>query len=220
MPVDVESPAPPTDEEIVARVLGGERELYELLMRRHNQRLFRTARAIVRDPSEAEDIMQEAYVRAYANLAQFAGGAAFATWLTRICVHEALGRLRRRSRWTMVTTLLDSGIARVASVFGSNDPERAAIDSQTKALLEDLIDELPEIYRTVFVLRCVEGLSAAETADCLTITEQAAKMRLHRARALLRIRIKQKIGSATPEIFGFHAVRCDRVVAAVMARIG
>jgi RNA polymerase sigma-70 factor (ECF subfamily) len=203
-----------TDEDIVARVLGGETALFELLMRRHNQRLYRVARGIVGDDAEAEDVTQEAYVRAFQHLGQFAGRAKFSTWLTRIAVHEASARRRRRGRQTDV----EESMPALASTAAG--PEQRAADQELGRAIEAAMDALPAVFGAVFMLREVEGLSTAETAACLQINEETVKTRLHRARALLRNHITARIGTAARESFQFAGARCDRTVAAVMARIG
>jgi len=202
-----------TDEEVVERVCKGERALYELLMRRHNQRIYRAARAIVRDPAEAEDVMQDAYVRAYENLSSFAGRATFATWLTKIAVHEALARVRRRGRFVDAEDFMPT----LAS--DAPDPEQRASERELGAALEDAIDTLPDQFRAVFVLRDVEGLSTAETAECLGINEETAKTRLHRARTILRARLLSRAQELLPGTFSFGESRCDRLVANVLAQI-
>jgi RNA polymerase sigma-70 factor (ECF subfamily) len=222
-----------TDEEVVARVIAGDTELFEVLMRRHNQRVFRAARAIVRDDAEAEDVMQEAYARAFAQLAQFEGRAQWSTWVTRIAVNEALGRVRRGGRFVN-QDLGGEQEAKVDRQDGSDDawrgangaaapfpvgPEDHAAARELGGFLERAMDELPDIYRTVFVLREVEEMSTAEAADALDISEELVKVRLHRARAALRQRLDQRVGSALRGVYDFHLTRCDRVVAAVMARI-
>lgn len=203
-----------TDEDIVARVLGGETALFELLMRRHNQRLYRVARGIVGDDAEAEDVTQEAYVRAFQHLGQFAGRARFSTWLTRIAVHEASARRRRRGRQIDVAESMPVLASTAAG------PEQRAADQELGRAIEAAMDALPAVYGAVFMLREVEGLSTAETAACLEINEETVKTRLHRARALLRNHITARIGPAARESFQFAGARCDRTVAAVMARIG
>jgi RNA polymerase sigma-70 factor (ECF subfamily) len=208
------------DEDVVKRVLGGETALYEILMRRYNQRLYRVARSILRNDGDAEDVMQEAYVRAYEHLNQFAGQAKFSTWLTKIAVYEALGRLRRQGRTENLDSVLDSDrhvMARMTS--DTRDPERQAYDHELRIVLEGAIDSLPETYRLVFMLRAVEGMSVAETAGCLDIGVEAVKTRLHRARSLLRKDLQQRAGVVTAQTFPFHLSRCDRVVEAVFRRI-
>jgi RNA polymerase sigma-70 factor (ECF subfamily) len=202
-----------SDEEVVDRVLRGETALFELIMRRYNQRLYRIARAIVRDDGEAEDVTQDAYVRAFEHLDQFAGRARFSTWLTRIAVHEASARLRRRGRHIDI----EENMPTLASPAAG--PEQRAAQHELGQAIENAIDALPEVYGAVFMLREVEGLSTAETAACLDINEETVKTRLYRARILLRNHITARIGVAARESFQFAGARCDRTVAAVMARI-
>ena len=208
-----------TDEEVVRRVLGGEGALFEVLMRRYNQRLYRVARAIVRDEAEAEDVMQQAYVSAYAHLGQFAQRARFSTWLTRIAVHEALARNRRRGRLTEMDAMPETDGSGVWVAKGP-DPEQQALSGELRRVLEDSLDALPESHRSVFVLRAVEGLSTAEAAECLGLSEENVKTRLSRSRAMLRRELFERAGVAAPDVFSFHLSRCDRVVAAVLERLG
>jgi RNA polymerase sigma-70 factor (ECF subfamily) len=165
----------------------GETALFEVVMRRYNQRLYRVARAILRNDAEAEDVMQQAYVNAYRHLDQFQGLARFSTWLTRIAVHEALARSRRRGRFDEQEAVDDwDGDAMDALKSPGPDPEHQAFAGELRTLIESAIEALPEHYRAVFVMRAVEGMSTAESADCLDITEETAKTRLHRARMLSR----------------------------------
>jgi RNA polymerase sigma-70 factor (ECF subfamily) len=204
-----------TDEEIVARVRGGQPRLFELLMRRHNQRVYRAARAILRDDGEAEDVMQDAYVRAYGHLHEFEGRARFSTWLTRIAVHEALARARRGRRFQPLDQETQS-----MPTLPRSSPEQLASDHEVSAVLERAIDSLSDEFRAVFVLRAVEEMSGAETAECLGISEETVKTRLFRARARLQETLLQAFEPAAPRAYAFHLSRCDRVVAAVLARIG
>jgi RNA polymerase sigma-70 factor (ECF subfamily) len=208
-----------SDEQAVAQVLGGQTALFELLMRRHNERLYRAARAILRDDREAEDVMQQAYVNAYAHLRQFDGRAAFATWLTRIAVHEALARVRRRARYQQ----FDADEANIAEASMARpsvpDPERQTIARELGGLMEAAIDRLTDGSREVFVLREVQGLSTSDTAASLGISEEAVKTRLSRAKAALRRDLAARAGVAVSAAFAFDQSRCDRVVAAVLARI-
>ena len=217
------STSPLTDEQVVTRVLAGETELFEVLMRRHNQRLFRTARAIVRDAAEAEDVTQETYVRAFAQLAQFENRAMWSTWVTRIAVNEALARVRRRGRFvtTDIERLEDGSMEPFDDVSRAAEPgpEAKASERELVGFLERAVDGLPDIYRIVFVLREVEGLSTSDTAASLEISEDLVKVRLHRARAELRRVMEAGVGHAQQDLFAFHLSRCDRVVAAVLARI-
>ena len=210
-----------SDEEVVKRVLDGETALYELLMRRHNQRLYRVARAILRDDAEAEDVMQDAYVRAYQNLASFEGRAKFVTWLTRIAVHEALTRSRRRLRFQAFDPADESnGEIMQSPPSSTRSPEQQAYDRELAAVLEKAVSSLSEDHRLVFMLRDVEGMTTEETAHCLNLTEENVKVRLHRARAGLRKRLYRVAGATASRCFQFHAVRCDRVVKNVFATLG
>ena len=202
-----------SDAEIVERVRAGEIALFELLMRRYNQRLYRIARTIVGDDGEAEDVTQDAYVRAYEHLGQFAGRAPFSTWLTRIAVHEALARRARRGR----QLALEESMPALAST--GPGPEQRAADRELRQAIEAAVETLPDVYCSTFILRDVEGLSTAETAACLDVTEETVKTRLHRARALLRNHINARVGAAVRDTFQFAGARCDRIVAAVMARL-
>jgi RNA polymerase sigma-70 factor, ECF subfamily len=208
------------DEEVVQRVRAGEVDLFEIIMRRYNQRLYRASRAILGDDSEAEDVMQDAYVRAYTHLDQFEERSKFSTWLIRIAVHEALARARRRSRLVEIDPILDSDEESMKILGASSqDPEQLVMASELRAALETAIDALPETYRSVFVLREVEELSTKETAECLDLSEETVKVRLHRARALVYQRLLDRPGAAAKEAFQFHLSRCDRVVAGVFERI-
>ncbi len=212
--VELSRSAEITDEYIVERVRQGELALFEVIMRRHNRRLYRAARAIIGDDSEAEDVLQETYVRAYAHLDQFSGKARFATWLTKIAVHEALARLRRRGRLVSAEDQMDAFEA------PGRGPEQMAADRELRGVLENALSNLPEAFRATFVLRDIEGLSTAETAACMGIPEETVKTRLHRAHAALRRDLSTRIGDALPAMFPFGDTRCDRVVATVLARIG
>ncbi len=206
------------DEEVVARVLAGDAALFEIIMRRYNQRLYRVARAILRDDDEAEDVMQDTYVRAFQHLSQFAGRAKFSTWLTRIAVHEALGRVRRRARFQDLDPMMES---EGDHIMASNepDPEQQASTNELNRLLEAAVLALPQSYRAVLVLRDIEGMSTTETAAALDLTEENVKVRLHRGRALLRRELFARAGAAATGAFPFPATRCDRVVKAVFARL-
>jgi len=209
-----------SDEEVVRRVRAGETALFEILVRRYNQRLFRVARAILKDEAEAEDVMQQAYVNAFTHLHQFEGRARFGTWLTRIAVYEALGRLRRRGRFEEVDSMAESHektMERLAS--RDRSPEDEALCRELRGILESAFDALPEIYRSVFLLREVEAVSTTETAESLGITEDTVKTRLHRARALLRHELFERAGLTAAELFPLHLSRCDRVLAGVFAQL-
>jgi RNA polymerase sigma-70 factor (ECF subfamily) len=210
-----------TDEQLVERVLAGETALYEIVMRRHNQRIYRAVRAILRDESEAEDVVQETYVRAYRSLRQFEGRAQLSTWLTRIAVNEALGRLRKAARLQpLEENLDDESVPKVLAVSDPQmSPESLAANSELRALLEGAIDKLPVAYRQIFVLREVEGLSTEETAASLGIEAANVKTRLYRARAMLRHNLVRNARAISTDAFLFPATRCDRVVRRVFEQI-
>ncbi|HUS20195.1 MAG TPA: RNA polymerase sigma factor [Terriglobales bacterium] len=208
-----------TDEEIVARIVAGQTELFEIIMRRHNQRLYRACVAILRNDAQAEDVVQDAYVRAYQHLSQFAGRAKFSTWLTRIAVHEALGRIRGRRRVEELDAMPEE-VKDAKAVSTSLNPEEQVANRELGSLLENSVERLPEQYRIVFMLREIEEATTQEVAEILEISEENVKTRLHRARVLLRKSLFRKVGAHGKEAFAFHATRCDRVVAKVFARIG
>src|SRR5262249_23379101 len=208
-----------SDAEIVRRVRGGDTSLFEILMRRNNQRVYRAARSIVRDEAEAEDVMQQAYINAFVHLDQFESRAQFSTWLTRITIYEALARRRKQRRGEPLTMFDEDGNETVEPVAPDVTPERQAYSSELGRLLEDAVDALPDAYRVVFMLREVEGLSTRETAEAVSAGEEVVKTRLHRARGMVRQTLIDRLGIAAPQAFQFPAVRCDRVVAAVLAAI-
>ncbi|MGZ6123802.1 MAG: RNA polymerase sigma factor, partial [Myxococcales bacterium] len=203
---------PWTDGQVIERVLAGDTGLFELIMRRYNERLYRVVRAILRDEGESEDAMQGAYLHAFAHLRDFEGRSAFSTWLTRIGIHEALARRRRKLK-----TVSEEEEPEVAA--DTRSPEEGASDVENRRLLTRAIDALPEHFRTVFVLRQVQELSIEETARCLEIEPATVKTRLHRARALLRRQLLAEVEPSGHGALPFEAPRCDRVVAAVLARI-
>ncbi|HZI78017.1 MAG TPA: RNA polymerase sigma factor [Vicinamibacterales bacterium] len=206
------------DEQIVRDVLAGNTAMFELLMRRYNERVYRAARAIVRDEDEAEDVMQQAYLNAFTHLAQFNGSALFSTWLTRIAINEALARVRRNGRYETFDDA-PSKVDPLMSVDPSENPERQAFAGELRGLLESAIDLLPNGMREVFVLREVEGMSTLEVAQCLGVSEDVVKTRLSRGRAALRRVLLERTGATAPEAFRFYRPRCDRVVGEVLARI-
>lgn len=206
------------DAEVVRRVRAGDRALFEILMRRHNQRVYRAARAIVKDEAEAEDVMQQTYVNAFIHLGQFEERSQFSTWLTRIAVNEALAR-RQKQRTAERMTRPGEGEDGGAIRSPQPDPERQAYAQELHQLLQTAVDALPDAYRVVFMLRDVEGMSTAETGEGLGLSEEAVKTRLHRARAMLRRAISARIGGVARAAFDFQAPRCDRVVQAVLERL-
>ena len=194
---------------------------FERLMRRYNQRLFRVARAIVRDDADAEDALQDAYVQAYRKLDSFRGEAELSTWLTRIVINQALMRVRSRARDRQVVSFDQRDEVRELEVadVDAESPSDAALRAEVRKVLERRIDELPEAFRTVFVMREVEEMTARETAEALDIPEATVRTRLFRARALLRAALDRDIDSARGGVFGFDGARCDRIVAAVLHRL-
>lgn len=215
--VGVESGEQP-DLAVIQQVLEGNTALFELLMRRHNERVYRAARSIVRDDGEAEDVMQQAYVNAYTHLRQFNGTAQFSTWLTRIAVNEALARVRRQGRYQVYDDEHASAEPLMPHDPAEN-PEQQTFAGELRDLLEWAIDHLPDGMREVFVLREVEGLSTAEVAECLSISEDAVKTRLSRGRSMLRTLLLDRTGATAADAFRFYRPRCDRVVGRVLATL-
>ncbi|MDC0669912.1 RNA polymerase sigma factor [Nannocystis radixulma] len=208
---------PLSDEQALARVRAGQVDRFEVIMRRNNQRLYRAARAIVGDDAEAEDVVQQAYLQAYLNLDRFAGQARLSTWLTTIAVHEALRRRRRSDR----VDLAWDDEPPPAEVADADEPAPdLALDRRALAdLLVRTLDALPESYRLVLVLRDVQELDTAETAACLGCSAEAVRVRLHRARQLARTELLARAGASLRDAFAFAGDRCDRIVAAVLARL-
>jgi RNA polymerase sigma-70 factor (ECF subfamily) len=214
-----------TDADLVALARSGEGAAFAVIMQRYNRRLYRAARSIMRDDVEAEDVLQEAYVRAFAALGTFRGDASLSTWLTRIVLNEALGRVRRQ-RPTEELDVLDREMqteeARVIMFPGVSsvpDPETAAARAEVRRLLESAVDELPDAFRLVFVMRDIEELSIDETAGHLGIRPEAVKTRLHRARRLLREALDERLAVALKDTFPFLGARCARITDAVLARL-
>jgi RNA polymerase sigma-70 factor (ECF subfamily) len=210
------------DTALAERVAARDVRAFEELMRLHNRRLFRTARAILKSDADAEDAVQDAYIAAYRGIGAFRGDARLSTWLTRIVVNEAYGRLRKAARAQVVA--LGSGVAdeeQEAAMTASptEAPDLAAQRAELRRLLERHIDALPEQFRTVFMLRDVEELTVEEVASTLGIPEATVRTRAFRARALLRSALAHEIDVATVDAFGFAGERCDRIVASVLARV-
>jgi RNA polymerase sigma factor (sigma-70 family) len=209
------------DTDLAALARLGVEEAFRTIMQRCNQRLFRVARAIVRDDAEAEDVVQEAYGRAFAHLAGFRGEAGLLTWLTRITINEARGRLRRR-RATVDLDALQGAQASGAEIImfpTTETPESDAARAQIRRLLEEAVDELPEAFRLVFLLREVESCSTDETAAQLGLQPATVKTRLHRARRLLRQALDEKLAPTLAGAFPFLGARCERLTSAVLARL-
>jgi len=213
------------DREIAGRVAAGDEDAFRLLMRRYNQTLYRTARSILKDDAESEDAVQEAYLLAYQAMAKFRGDARLSTWLVRIVVNEAIGRLRKRKRHAGVIQLdattdpFEENAEMNMSELSPEQPERAAMRAQSRRLLEAKIDELPDAFRTVFVLRAIEEMTVEEAAACLGIPEATVRTRYFRAKSLLREALAREIDFALEEAFAFAGARCDRIIAGVMARL-
>jgi RNA polymerase sigma-70 factor (ECF subfamily) len=211
-----------SDAQLVQRVRSGDPACYEQLLRRYSQRVYRVVRAMLRDDSEAEDVMQDAYLAAYRHLDGFAGRARFSTWLIRIAANQALDRLRKTGRFVPFDPTLEEARARLIDALTAalaRDPEQQAGDRQIGRMLEHAIEALPPPYRMAYVLRELEGMSTADAAECLGVEEGTVKTRVHRARLLLREALGREVGDDASEVFAFGGERCDRVAAGVMERI-
>lgn len=212
------------ESELVERARRGEREAFRAIMTRCNQRLFRIARSLAPDDAEAEDVLQEAYVRAFAAIGRFRGEAGILTWLTRITLNEARGRLRRRRTMVDIDEIeaAQSGRGQVVAFPAASmaaDPETDAARAQVRRLLESAVDELPEAFRTVFIMRDVEECSIEETAASLGLKPETVKTRLHRARRQLRKALDEKLSSSLGSAFPFLGARCQAITERVLARM-
>jgi RNA polymerase sigma factor (sigma-70 family) len=205
------------DNEIIHRVLAGEKDLYAVIVRRYNQRLYRVAMSIINDDAEAEDILQVSYIKAYENLAKFAFRSVFSTWLTRILINESLLRLRKRKQLFTINGDIMNNELYHQHKTESQTPLTKILNQELKGLLEEAIRNLPEKYRTVFIMREMENMNLAETKECLDISEVNVKVRLNRAKALLRNSLKEYYKKE--DILHFHLTRCDRVTEYVMKQI-
>ena len=205
-----------TDDEIVKRVLAGDSGLFELLIRRHDQRVYRAARAIVRNETDADDIVQETYLRAFQHLSQFEARAKFSTWLLRIAIHEALARYRENARFEDLDEISES---EKAHADPCSSPEQIAVRGEIREMVQRAIDELPPTLRTVLMLRQIEGMSISEAAEVLEISEDNLNVRLHRAKAALREKLIERAGEEGPHLFIFEAPRCERLVQRVFELI-
>jgi len=213
-----------SDPELAQRITAGDRNAFEPLMRRHNQMLYRTARSILKDDAEAEDAVQEGYLLAFRAIGEFRGDAKLSTWLVRIVANEAIARFRKRRRSAEVIQLDGDSTTEhepedSMSESKPEQPEQSARRAETRRLLEASIDELPDAFRTVFVLRAVEELSVEETAAALDIPEATVRTRFFRAKSLLREALSKEIDLAHGDAFAFAGARCDRIVANVLARL-
>ena len=207
MPTAV-APSALDDRAAIARVLAGDQAAFEVLVRRHNQRLFRAARAITRTDTDAEDVLQQAWLDVYRNLAQFRGDASFATWATRIAVHQAVAMTRKRPL-----------VAEIIETATDVAPDVELSRAQMGALLETCLAGIPQGNREVMVLRDVLELDTSETAACLGLTEEAVRVRLHRARAAVAAALTEQLADHAREIYSFDGARCDRITALVMCNV-
>jgi RNA polymerase sigma-70 factor (ECF subfamily) len=212
----------PTDAVLVRRAMLGDAAAFELIIRRYNQRLYRLTRGILRNATEAEDAVQDTYLRAYERLADFIGPHGFASWIGRIAINEALGRVRKRGRVISLDEYVGTNQRNISSPIDSigtamPDPERLAASSELRHMLERAIDALPDDFRAVFILRAIEGMNVAETSDCLGIRPETVKTRFHRARRLLQDDLGAKFDALMPSTFSFGGGHCDRITTKVMA---
>jgi RNA polymerase sigma-70 factor (ECF subfamily) len=211
------------DAELVRRALGRDEAAVRAIMQANNRRLYRLARGVLRNDSEAEDVVQETYVRAFTHLEQFRGESSLSTWLSRIAMNEALGRLRRQ-RPSVEWSTLPQGVLEAQIIpfplTSSEDPEKSMAQREIQHVVEHAIDELPEPFRLVFITRVVEGMNVEETADILGMKPETVKTRLHRARNLLRENVEKKIGPVVMDAFPFAGKRCERLTDAVLKRLG
>ena len=212
-----------SDEDLVSLARERHEAAVRAITKRYNRRLFRIARSILRNDAEAEDVLQETYVRAFTGLDMFRGDAAFGTWITRIAMNEALGRLRRRRPtvdWeTYGANRSQAEIIHFPASAARSDPEKNMAQGQIRAVLEQAIDELPDAFRVVFVARIVEEMSVEETADLFGLQPETVKTRLHRARLLLRAELDKQLGPALTSSFPFDGRRCERMTETVVRRI-
>jgi RNA polymerase sigma-70 factor (ECF subfamily) len=215
---------PSDDAELVQRALARDDAAFRTIMERYNRRLYRIARSILRNDSEAEDVVQEAYVNAFAHLDGFRGESSLATWLSRITMNEALGRLRRERPAVELEAFeaqrAEAQIIQFPQTATSGDPERTMAQREILQLVELATDNLPEIFRIVFITRVIEGMSVEETAELLGLQPQTVKTRLHRARRLVRDQLDKQIGPVLMDAFPFAGRRCERMTKAVMQRLG
>ena len=203
------------DEEIITRILNGEKDLYSIIVRRYNQRLYRIGMSMINDDTEVEDAMQVAYINAYENLGKFGFRSSFPTWLTRILINECLLRLRKRKK---SISMNDENMENVMKQNKElHTPVTTTVNSELRLILNDAISRLPEIYRSVFVMREIENMNIAETKECLNISEVNVKVRLNRAKAMLRDILSSRYSKE--DILHFHLSRCDRMVDTVMRSI-
>jgi len=211
------------DAELVRHALNRDAEAFRIIMQRHNQRLYRIARSVLRNSVEAEDAVQEAYAAAFSHLASYRGESPLAAWLSRIVMNEALGRLRRKpgpADFAPLEAVWEAEIIPFPSSAPQDDPERTMAQRQILQLVETATDALPEVYRVVFMIRVIEGMSVEETARLLGIKPETVKTRLHRARQLVRDQLNKQIGPVLMDAFPFAGRRCERLTTGVLKRLG
>jgi RNA polymerase sigma-70 factor, ECF subfamily len=217
-------PVGATDAELVRRALARDETAVRAIIKAHNRRLYRLARGILRNDGEAEDVVQETYVRAFTHLKDFRGDCSLSTWLSRIAMNEALGRLRRRRPGVEISSLpqgaLEAQVIQFPLMSAADDPEKSMAQREIQHVVEGAIDELPEPFRIVFITRVLEGMNVEETAEILDLKPETVKTRLHRARTMLRDNVEKKIGPVVMEAFPFAGRRCDRLTEAVLKRLG
>ena len=206
-----------SDYEIISRILLGEKNLYASIIRKYNQRLYRVAISITKDDAEAEEVMQVAYIKAYENLGKFEFKSAFSTWISRILINESLLWIRKRKQSFHINDDTAKNIIHQQQSVDSQTPLMKVINSELKKILEDAIMQLPEKYRTVFVMREIENMNVQETQECLDLTEANVKVRLNRAKSILRNSLSEYYKKE--DILNFHLSKCDRIVENVMKRI-
>jgi RNA polymerase sigma-70 factor (ECF subfamily) len=218
------APTGATDTELVQRAIGRDEAAIRSIMQANNRRLYRLARGILRNDSEAEDVVQDTYVRALTHLQDFRGDSSLATWLSRIAMNEALGRLRRQRPGVELSSLppgvLEAQIIQFPHSATSEDPEKTMAQREIQRVVEHAIDELPDNFRIVFITRVIEGMNVEETAEILGLKPETVKTRLHRARGMLRENVEKKIGPVVMEAFPFAGKRCERLTTAVLRRLG
>jgi RNA polymerase sigma-70 factor (ECF subfamily) len=218
------APAGAADTELVRRALARDETAVRAIIKAHNRRLYRLARGILRNDGEAEDVVQETYVRAFTHLKDFRGDSSLSTWLSRIAMNEALGRLRRQRPGVELSSLpqgmLEAQIIQFPLMSAADDPEKSMAQREIQHAVEGAIDELPEPFRIVFITRVLEGMNVEETAEILDLKPETVKTRLHRARTMLRDNVEKKIGPVVMEAFPFAGRRCDRLTEAVLKRLG
>jgi RNA polymerase sigma-70 factor (ECF subfamily) len=218
------APVGSTEAELVRRARERDEAAIRSIMQSNNRRLYRLARGILRNDSEAEDVVQETYVRAFTHLQDFRGDSSLATWLGRIAINEALGRLRRQRasvEWTSLPPgTLEAQIIQFPLSAASEDPEKSMAQREIQHVVEHAIDDLPEAFRIVFITRVIEGMNVEETAEILGLKPETVKTRLHRARTMLRDNVEKKIGPVVMEAFPFAGKRCERLTEAVLKRLG